>query len=331
MAATRLPKKSLLFKKDKTMNINQLNQMPIEDFLERIGIVASHKKGEDYWYISPVREPEHTPSFKVNTNINRWYDYGIQQGGKLFDLAQKLNPHLDATGLIAKVSDIFMFEQQPSLAHSFTRHIYPHVQPEKPISPAIAISEVRPLGSNKAITEYLQNRGIDFGISKLYCREVYYQIEDRRYFAAGFKNRSGGYELRSQYFKGSSSPKDITHIENGNRSICVLEGFMDFLSLLTLRKEEPIRSDFLVLNSVSFVDRSMDILKDYKNVFLYLDHDNAGRKALGKYEAANLNIINASNTYQKFKDLNEYLLDRQSTQQESKQSRTFKKARGLGL
>lgn len=312
------------------MNINQLNQMPIEDFLERIGVIASHKKGENYWYISPVREPEHTPSFKVNTNINRWYDYGIQQGGKLFDLAQKLNPHLDATGLIAEVSDIFMFEQQ-SLTNSFTRPIYPHVQIEKPTSPAIVINEVRPLGSNKAITKYLQNRGIDFGISKPYCGEVYYQIEDRRYFAAGFKNRSGGYELRSQYFKGSSSPKDITHIENGNQSVCVLEGFMDFLSLLTLRKEEPIRSDFLVLNSVSFVDRSMDILKDYKNVFLYLDHDNAGRKALEKYETANLNVIDASNTYQKFKDLNDYLLDQQLIQQESKQSRTFKKARRLGL
>ena len=331
MAAITLPKKSLLFKKDKTMNINQLNQIPITDFLDKIGVLASYKKGENYWYISPVREPEHTPSFKVNTNINRWYDYGIQQGGKLFDLAQKLNPYLDATGLIAKVSGIFMFEQQHPFAHSLTRHIYPDVQLEKSISQAILISEVRPLGSNKTITEYLQTRGIDLGISKSYCEEVYYQIEDRRYFAAGFKNRSGGYELRSQYFKGSSSPKDITHIENGNRSVCVLEGFVDFLSLLTLRKEEPIRSDFLVLNSVSFVDRSREILKDYKNVFLYLDHDNAGRKALGKYEAAGLNIIDASNTYQRFKDLNEYLLDRQLRQQEAKQSHTFKKARGLGL
>ena len=309
------------------MNIKQLNQIPISDFLDKIGIVASYQKGGNYWYISPVREPEHTPSFRVNTKINRWYDYGLQQGGKLFDLAKKLNPNLDASDLISKVSDIFMFEQQ----YPFTRPIYPHVQPEKSISSAIVINEVRPLGSNKAIIEYLQNRGIDVGISKPYCEEVYYQIEDRSYFAAGFKNRSGGYELRSQYFKGSSSPKDMTHIENGKQSVCVLEGFMDFLSLLTLRKESPVRSDFLILNSVSFVDRSVDTLKSYRNVFLYLDHDNAGRKALGKYEAAGLNIIDASGTYQKFKDLNEYLLDWQSRQQEQNQRKDLRKSREHGL
>ncbi len=311
------------------MNIKQLNQIPISDFLDKIGVVASYQKGGNYWYISPVREPEHTPSFRVNTKINRWYDYGIQQGGKLFDLAQKLNPHLDASDLISKVSDIFMFEQQYPLLHSFTRPIYPHVQQEISISPAIIISEVRPLGGNKAITAYLQNRGIDLGISKPYCEEVYYQIEGRSYLAAGFKNRSGGYELRSQYFKGSSSPKDISHIENGNQSVCVLEGFMDFLSLLTLRKESQVRSDFLILNSVSFVDRSLDILKNYRNVFLYLDHDHAGRKALEKYEAAGLNTIDASGTYQKFKDLNEYLLDQQPRQQEAKQRKDLKKSRGL--
>jgi len=309
------------------MNIKQLNQIPISDFLDRIGVVASYQKGENYWYISPVREPEHTPSFKVNIKINRWYDYGIQQGGKLFDLAQKLNPDLDASSLISKISDIFLFEQQ----QSFTRPIYPHVQPEKSISSAIVISEVRPLGGNEAITAYLQNRGIDLMASKRYCEEVYYQIEGRDYFAAGFKNRSGGYELRSQYFKGSSSPKDISHIENGNESVCVLEGFIDFLSLLTLRKESPVRSDFLILNSVSFVDRSMDILKNYRNVFLYLDHDHAGRKALEKYEAANLNTIDASGTYQKFKDLNEYLLGQQPRQQEQNQRKDLKKSRGLGL
>jgi hypothetical protein len=309
------------------MNIKQLNQIPISDFLDKIGVVASYQKGENYWYISPVREPEHTPSFKVNNKINRWYDYGIQQGGKLFDLAQKLNPDLDASSLISKISDIFLFEQQ----QSFTRPIYPHVQPEKSISSAIVISEVRPLGGNKAITAYLQNRGIDLMASKRYCEEVYYQIEGKDYFAAGFKNRSGGYELRSQYFKGSSSPKDISHIENGNWSVCVMEGFMDFLSLLTLRKESQVRSDFLILNSVSFVDRSMDILKDYKNVFLYLDHDNAGRKALEKYEAAGLNTIDSSGTYQKFKDLNEYLLDQDTRQQEQNQRRDLKKSRGHSL
>jgi hypothetical protein len=313
------------------MNIKQLNQMPITDFLNKIGVIASYKKGENHWYISPVREPEQTPSFKVNTKLNRWYDYGIQQGGKLFDLAEKINPNLDVSDLITKINDIFMFEQQGLYDKFSRRHIDLTVQLEKYNPPAIVIAEVKPLGGNMGILGYLQNRGVDIEIASHYCQEVYYRIGDKSYFAAGFKNRSGGYELRSQYFKGSSSPKDITHIQNGHRSVCVLEGFMDFLSLLTLRKDSPIRSDFVVLNSVSFVDRSMDILKKYGNVFLYLDHDSAGRKALGKYESQGLNIVDASGTYQQFKDLNEYLVNQKPRQQEPKRRRDLKKSRGYSL
>lgn len=33
------------------------------------------------------------------------------------------------------------------------------------------------------------------------------------YFAVGFANRSGGYEIRNKYLKGSISPKEITHIK----------------------------------------------------------------------------------------------------------------------
>jgi hypothetical protein len=100
------------------MNIKQLNQLPITDFLSKIGIEPSYKRGESQWYVSPIREPEHSPSFKVNTAINRWYDYGLMQGGKLFDLAERLYPNQDASNLVEKLNSLFLFEQQipnPSL------------------------------------------------------------------------------------------------------------------------------------------------------------------------------------------------------------------------
>jgi hypothetical protein len=309
------------------MTCQQAKEISIVEFLKSNHIHPEYIRGKDHWYLSPLRQ-ENRASFKVNSELNLFYDHGSGIGGDIIDLGCQLFK-CDVKELLSKLeSGSFLFQQQPVLKRPL--HILDSVTQEADFSP-IKITHVQSLGKNPAITDYIKSRGIAPEIARQYCQEVYYQIGDKSYFSTGFKNNSGGYELRSQYFKGSSSPKDISHIENGNRSVCVLEGFMDFLSLLTLRKESPVRSDFLILNSVSFVDRSMGILKDYKNVFLYLDHDNAGRKALGKYEAAGLNIIDASNTYQKFKDLNEYLLDRQSIQQESKQSRTFKKARGLGL
>jgi len=314
------------------MNIKQLNQLPIQGFLGKIGIEPSYQRGENLWYISPVREPENSPSFKVNTSMNRWYDYGTLQGGKLFDLAEKLNPELDTSGVIEKVNSLFFFEQQHQNVRTFVQPIQQSVTDGKHNPSAILIREVKALGSNRAITDYLESRGISVQVARPYCKEVDYQISDKGYFAVGFQNRSGGYELRSPYFKGSSSPKDITLIQNGNRSVCVLEGFMDFLSLLTLQhKQHPIKSDFLVLNSVSLVERSLDVLKGYHNVFMYLDRDKAGKQALEKYQLAGLSIVDVSRMYLGFKDLNDYLMDQKSRQQELKQQQTLRQSKGMHI
>jgi hypothetical protein len=314
------------------MNIKQLNQLPIKEFLDKIGIAASYQNGESYWYISPIRGRENSPSFKVNMALNRWYDYGIMQGGKLFDLAQRLDPNLDVSCLIEKINGLFLFEQQNPGVRLFSVPIQPCVTAESNKTPAVVIKEIKPLGNNPAISSYLQNRGIAVDLARRYSKEVYYQIGEKQYFAAGFENRSGGYELRSRYFKGSSSPKDITYIENGGKSICVLEGFMDFLSLLTLQKNRrPVHSDFLVLNSVSLVDRSLDILAGYRNAFLYLDHDDAGKRVQEKYQLAGLKTVDASGIYQGYKDLNEYLINQKPVQKEVKQRQEYKKSQGLGM
>lgn len=314
------------------MNIKQLNQLPIKEFLDKIGIAASYQKGESYWYISPIRGREQSPSFKVNTGLNRWYDYGIMQGGKLFDLAQRLDPNLDVSSLIEKINGLFLFEQQNPGARIFSLPIQPSVTIESGKPPAVIINEIKPLGNNPAISSYLQNRGIAVDLARHYCKEVYYQLGEKQYFAVGFENRSGGYELRSRYFKGSSSPKDITYIENGGKSICVLEGFMDFLSLLTLQKNtRQVHSDFLVLNSVSLADRSLDILTGYRNVFMYLDHDDAGKRVEEKYELAGLKTVDASGIYQGYKDLNEFLINQKPVRKEVKQRQEYKKSQGLGM
>ncbi len=314
------------------MNIKQLNQLPITDFLSKMGIEPSYKRGESQWYVSPIREPEHSPSFKVNTAINRWYDYALMQGGKLFDLAERLYPNQDASNLLEKLNSLFLFEQQTPNPSLTSKPIWQSVTEKRVNATAITINEIKPLGNNPAITTYLENRGIPLDIARPYCKEMYYQLEDKQYFAVGFENRSGGYELRNAYFKGSSSPKDITHIENGAKSICVVEGFMDFLSLLTLQKNiHPIRSDFLVLNSVGLADRSLDILESYRSIFLYLDHDNAGRKTQEKYESARLKTVDASIIYKQYKDVNEYLISQKLSQKEVKKQQTFKKSGGLHL
>lgn len=55
---------------------------------------------------------------------------------------------------------------------------------------------------------------------------------------------------------------------------------MDALSLLSmLNRSVPESCDFIVLNSVSNVKKSIPLISRYTNVFCYLDADEAGQNA----------------------------------------------------
>jgi hypothetical protein len=56
--------------------------------MEREGIELKCR-GRDFWALSPFRE-EKTPSFKVNAEKQRWYDFGENSGGDVIDLEMKL-------------------------------------------------------------------------------------------------------------------------------------------------------------------------------------------------------------------------------------------------
>ncbi|MCF2496116.1 toprim domain-containing protein [Dyadobacter chenhuakuii] len=309
------------------MTCEQARENSIVELLQNCNIHPHYVRGQDHWYLSPLRD-EKTPSFKVNAKLNLYYDHGSGQGGDIIDLGRQLF-QCDTKALLQKLgSEHLLFHPQQSVERN--AYIDRNVTPETKQS-AIQITSTKDLDSNVAISQYLQNRGIDLSIAREYCKEVYYQVGDKSYYAAGFENRSGGYELRSSHFKGSSSPKDITHINSGHKSVCVLEGFMDFLSLLTLRKHMPVQSDFLVLNSVSLADRSLDILKDYRTAFIYPDRDEAGKKLMEKYQDAGLNCVDSSGIYHNHKDLNELLMASKSPEKQIKKQQIFKKSGGLHL
>ena len=140
--------------------------------------------------------------------------------------------------------------------------------------------------TNPVLLGYLQERGIPPEIAKKTCREVHFRNKGKWYFAVAFANRSGGYEIRNKYLKGSISPKEITHIKNGSDRCIVVEGFMDYLSYLTLKATHPGNRqsvgnspDYIVLNSVSNAGKAIPLLKEYKSALCLLDNDPAGKQA----------------------------------------------------
>ena len=177
----------------------------------------------------------------------------------------------------------------------------------KPSGPAFEGVEGAPL-FRSPLTDYLAERGIPYGIVFRYCCRLNYGVRGKRYFAVGFPNVAGGYEIRSRFFKGCVPPKDVSLVkaEGSPADMCsVFEGFMDFLSAVTLGLET---GDYLVLNSVSNVEKAMKHLDGYGRIDCYLDHDAAGRCTLKTLkEHYGERVCDRSALYDGCKDLNEYL------------------------
>lgn len=211
-----------------TMNIQEAKAIRLADYLQSLGCSPVKRQGSSLWYKSPFRE-ESEPSFKVNTDLNRWFDFGLGKGGNILALAREL----------------YQDDYVPALLERIERQT-PHVRPtsfsfrQRPSEPSFQQLEVREL-AHPALLRYLQERGIDADIAKRECKELRFTHNGKPYFAIGFENVAGGYEVRNPFFKGCIASKDITHIrqpEQQTDTCYLFEGFMDYLSFLTIHKRK---------------------------------------------------------------------------------------------
>ena len=83
---------------------------------------------------------------------------------------------------------------------------------------------------------------------------------------------------------------------------------MDYLSAMQLG---IIASDWLVLNSVSNVEKAVKALQGYERIDCFLDNDDAGRRTFQRlHDRFGEKVINRSSLYADHKDLNEFLLSK---------------------
>lgn len=275
----------------------EIKTIPLATFMSRLGHEPVRRSGDKLWYKSPLRQ-EHTPSFKVETTLNCWYDFGIGKGGNIVDLAAEIYQSTDMRYLIHCIADSCPMPSMQTVAPPFApRHS----------APSFEDIRVVPLESH-ALVAYLQERGIPTKISKAHCQQIHYCCRGKPYYSVAFANESDGYEVRNRYFKGCISPKDISirRIRDGPSAECaVFEGFIDYLSALKLG---IIGTDAIILNSVSNVNKAIPHLRDYKAIHCYLDNDVAGKIALGQLtKRFGTKVIDRSTLYSGFNDLNEYL------------------------
>ena len=273
-----------------------MRQIPLADFLARLGHEPLRMRGNEWWYAAPYRT-ERTPSFRVNVDKQLWYDFGLGKGGDIFTLAGEFvhsNDFMEQVRFITEAGIVPLPQIEPR----------PYKTVEK--KPAFEEVEIRPL-SHRALLSYLEERGIAPAIAKQHCKEIHFRLYGKRYFAIGFETRSSGFELRNRFFKGCIPPKDIALISQGSSRCHLYEGFMDWLSALTL--DIGIAEDSLVLNSVANVDKAVPALENYQEIICHLDHDDAGRRTVEVLRKRfGERVADHSGLYSGYKDLNEYLV-----------------------
>ena len=289
------------------------NRISIRDFLARRGIQPKYERSGYGMYLSPLRE-ERTPSFKVDYVRNLWYDFGLGEGGTLLTLVMRLE-RCDRYAAIRILSN---GEIRQAGSTSLSSGIYerPAVGGPSPVVrpatvPALRVLSDAPL-RHPALVGYLASRGIVPSVAAAFCREVRYEVNGRAFFAVGFRNDAGGWELRSARFKGGSSPKHITTIDNRSDTVIAFEGFMDFLAYLSLKYPERLRIDAAVLNSVVNLPKAVPFISRHPVIHAFFDNDEAGRKATADLIrlCPRNEVIDQSSFYSGHKDVNDYLTAR---------------------
>ncbi|RIV46525.1 CHC2 zinc finger domain-containing protein [Flagellimonas pelagia] len=276
------------------MDCEKARNIDLVSTLAKSGHFPVRETEKEAWFLSPFRT-ETQASFKVSLKKNYWIDFGTFEGGSTIDLVMKMEncSVKEALERLSGPMEHFSFHRRPNPTKKEHRANPIEIIQEKEIE-------------HRAIQTYLSSRKISTKTARKLCKEIHYRIGGRKYFAIGLLNRSGGWELRNRYWKGSTSPKDVSIIGNQSKKLAITEGMFDMLTLMELMPGILNSYDLLVLNTTAFVKRMISEIGEYESVELFLDRDRTG---LGMTELLLEKCPNSrdmSSLYRGFKDINEW-------------------------
>lgn len=283
------------------LNARELKeQASIVDLLARLGYQPVKKSGKEHFYLSMLRDSDTQPSMSVNDQLGVWFDHGSGKGGNIIDFGLAYWPGSTFNEVVGKI-------QSAAEPHLLQRTL----RPRRPVKVRnYAIEEIKDLGTHPAITNYLKNRGV-FDVAKTHLSEIYYVVEDDKglrkpFFAAGWKNETGSWEVRNKYFKGCLGNKAITFIPGDLKRAAVFEGFLDCLSWL--KENENTGESLIVLNTLTLIHEGIARAKQFSSIDIYFDHDPAGHHATKDFLTALPYATDRSAIYKGYNDYNDKLV-----------------------
>jgi hypothetical protein len=298
-------------------------QASLVDLLEKLGFKPVKKTAKELMYHSMLRKSDTKPSFCVNDDIGVWFDHGLGKGGNIIDFGLLFWKQLSFNEVVDKIGEVI-----GSVA-PVERTTRPRRESRPPV---YTINTTKALGTNTAITAYLQKRGV-FEMARGCMSEVYYTIEDDKgqrkdFFAAGWRNEAGGWEVRNKYFKGCLGQKAISMIPGHEKDLCVFEGYINYLSWKT---ENPASGQsVIVLNTLALLSHGIAKAKAFSSIEVYLDRDEPGYRATAEFMKALPYATDRSKAYLGFNDFNDKIVaSRQEIKAAEEPENTKKKTLSL--
>jgi len=279
--------------------------------LTRLGYEPVKRVRNEQLYLSMLRDSDTTPSFSVNDKQGTWFDFGEGKGGNIIDFGLRYWPGIPFNEVLEKIVT----------TSGGTAPVIYNRQLKAEKRPNYEILNVKDLGGNAAIMSYLESRGIA-EVADGRLKEIYYYVEGddkkrNKFFAAGWQNEQGAWEIRNLHFKGCLGHKAISFIPNSEKRLSVFEGFFNYLSWLTENAFAP--DTVLVLNSLSLLQAGIVKAQQFHEIALYLDNDASGRQATLDFKAALPWAKDCAGVYAGYNDYNDLILAEQNAHQLNRQ------------
>lgn len=274
------------------MNCKNIKEkVGIRSVLESLNHFPVKENKKTAFYFALDRE-EKIPSFSVNFEKNQAFDFGTGRSYDVISIVQLIKKCSVSDALKYLSQFVCITEKSSSKKLTIKRENYR----------IIKVQEVK----HPTLVDYLKFRKV-FEQKDL-VKEVYYEMGGKQYFGIVFENQSGGFEIRNPYSKICLGKKDITLIQSNTKSseIAIFEGFFDYLTFRNLEKNQSSTCDYLILNSTSMLFKAEEILKNYSQIFLFLDNDENGKSTKLKIQNQYKSLEDCSLIYHNFKDLNEW-------------------------
>lgn len=316
----------------------QLRNVSIASVLADYNIQPARRAGHQLVYSSPLgtrlgKGGDSNPSLFVDPVDNTWKDFGLvrshtgKTGGNVIDLVMEMG-ETDFEGAVRFLLPYLGTEQ----------HMVPVATAKQKVELVDLV--VKPL-QHPSMFNYLLKRGIDANwllnnnpaLRPRLCQATYRNANEATVHTnVAWVNELGGIELKGpgrgeKTFTRCHGDKYWTLVPGmaGNKDrLLVFESFIDYLSLLVHYERATHQADVLVLNSTTQFQKSLPLVEQYGQLWLYLDHDNSGRDATSAYQALHSNVVDKSDLYAGYKDYNDALLDRPI---QSKGSKTVRQAK----